>query len=184
MLLGTRLECIESSPRVSEAWWGFARSLPKEIGSFQDDAREFTKRRPRLIGRFMMDFSELSINVLLLRWSKANQELSLELSPRRDSVISLVQIIPLDRVSFKLNGGDLYLGFLWRMAGGEEEAAAGGHGKDSDGRQEEEAAAGGRVEDSDCRREEAVGASTFGAATAAEVGDSGREAREEGSAGG
>ncbi|RRT71360.1 hypothetical protein B296_00002536 [Ensete ventricosum] len=36
-----------------------------------------------------MDFSELSISVLVLRWSKANQELSLELSPRRDSVIGL-----------------------------------------------------------------------------------------------
>ncbi|RRT32515.1 hypothetical protein B296_00023643 [Ensete ventricosum] len=64
-----------------------------------------------------MDFSELSINVLVLRWSEANQELSLELSlelsPRRDSVIGLVQIIPLDCISFKLNGGDLHLGFLW-----------------------------------------------------------------------
>ncbi|RZS25507.1 hypothetical protein BHM03_00058712, partial [Ensete ventricosum] len=35
----------------------------------------------------LKDFSELSINVLVLRWSEANQELSLELSPRRDSVI-------------------------------------------------------------------------------------------------
>ncbi|RWV80496.1 hypothetical protein GW17_00058230 [Ensete ventricosum] len=59
-----------------------------------------------------MDFSELSINVLVLRCSEVNQELSLELSPRRDSVIGLVQIAPLDRVSFKLNGGDLHLGFL------------------------------------------------------------------------
>ncbi|RWW67205.1 hypothetical protein BHE74_00025364 [Ensete ventricosum] len=59
-----------------------------------------------------MDFSELSINVVVLRCSEANQELSLELSPRRDSVIGLVQIAPLDRVCFKLNGGDLYLGFL------------------------------------------------------------------------
>ncbi|RZS15222.1 hypothetical protein BHM03_00047037 [Ensete ventricosum] len=60
----------------------------------------------------LTDFSELSINVLVLRWFEANQELSLELSPRKDSVIGLVQIIPLDCVSFKLNGGDLHLGFL------------------------------------------------------------------------
>ncbi|RWV77962.1 hypothetical protein GW17_00061141 [Ensete ventricosum] len=62
--------------------------------------------------RSLKDFSELSINVLVLRWSEANQELSLELSPRRDSVIGLVQIIPLDHISFKLNGDDLHLGFL------------------------------------------------------------------------
>ncbi|RZS11652.1 hypothetical protein BHM03_00043009 [Ensete ventricosum] len=37
----------------------------------------------------LTDFGELSINVLVLRWSKATQELSLELSPRRDSVIGL-----------------------------------------------------------------------------------------------
>ncbi|RWW62551.1 hypothetical protein BHE74_00030308 [Ensete ventricosum] len=36
-----------------------------------------------------MNFSELSINVLVLRRSKVTQELSLELSPRRDSVIGL-----------------------------------------------------------------------------------------------
>ncbi|RRT37251.1 hypothetical protein B296_00042837 [Ensete ventricosum] len=60
----------------------------------------------------LTDFSELSINVLVLRWFKANQELSLELSPRKDSVIGLVQIIPLDCISFKLNGGDLHLGFF------------------------------------------------------------------------
>ncbi|RZR90945.1 hypothetical protein BHM03_00018960 [Ensete ventricosum] len=38
--------------------------------------------------RSLIDFSELSISVLVLRWSEANQELSLELSPRRDSVIA------------------------------------------------------------------------------------------------
>ncbi|RZS10160.1 hypothetical protein BHM03_00041332 [Ensete ventricosum] len=167
MLLGTRLECIESSPRVSEAG-GSPEAYRRRSGASKmmqgSSPKEDQDSSEDCWG--MMDFSELSINVLLLRWSKANQELSLELSPRRDSVITReIQSIG------------------W-MAGGEEEAAAGGHGKDSDGRQEEEAAAGGRGEDSDCRREEAVGASAFGAATAAEVGDSGREAREEGSAGG
>ncbi|RWW48485.1 hypothetical protein BHE74_00045442 [Ensete ventricosum] len=37
MRLGTRLECIRSSPRVS--------------GACQDDTREFTEGRPRLTGR-------------------------------------------------------------------------------------------------------------------------------------
>ncbi|RRT37803.1 hypothetical protein B296_00054528 [Ensete ventricosum] len=72
---------------------------------------------------------------------------------------------------------------LW-LANGEEEAATGGRGEDSDDRWEEEAAAGGRGEDSDNQREEAVGASAFGAAAVAEADDSSREAREEGSIGG
>ncbi|RRT81937.1 hypothetical protein B296_00003280 [Ensete ventricosum] len=37
MQLGTRQECVGSSPRVS--------------GVYQDSAREFAKRRPRLVGR-------------------------------------------------------------------------------------------------------------------------------------
>ncbi|RWW73975.1 hypothetical protein BHE74_00018107 [Ensete ventricosum] len=37
--------------------------------------------------RSLADFGKLSINVLVLQWSEVNQELSLELSPRRDSVI-------------------------------------------------------------------------------------------------
>ncbi|RWW87068.1 hypothetical protein BHE74_00004124 [Ensete ventricosum] len=35
----------------------------------------------------LANFDKLSINVLVFRLSEANQELSLELSPRRDSVI-------------------------------------------------------------------------------------------------
>ncbi|RZS22489.1 hypothetical protein BHM03_00055278 [Ensete ventricosum] len=46
------------------------------------------------------------------------------------------------------------------LANDEEEATAGGHGEDSDGRQEE-----------------AAGASPFGAVVAAEAGDSSREAQ-------
>ncbi|RRT51063.1 hypothetical protein B296_00049138 [Ensete ventricosum] len=38
------------------------------------------------------DFGKLSINVLVFRWSEANQELSLKLSPRRDSVIGVVAV--------------------------------------------------------------------------------------------
>ncbi|RRT57872.1 hypothetical protein B296_00034241 [Ensete ventricosum] len=38
--------------------------------------------------RSLTDFGALSINVLVLQWSEANQELSLELFPRRDSVIA------------------------------------------------------------------------------------------------
>ncbi|RRT67147.1 hypothetical protein B296_00022909 [Ensete ventricosum] len=37
MWLGTRLECVESLPRVS--------------GACQDGVREFVERRPRLVGR-------------------------------------------------------------------------------------------------------------------------------------
>ncbi|RWV89435.1 hypothetical protein BHE74_00012423 [Ensete ventricosum] len=37
MRLGTRQECVGSSPRVS--------------GVYQDGAREFARRRPRLVGR-------------------------------------------------------------------------------------------------------------------------------------
>ncbi|RZS18304.1 hypothetical protein BHM03_00050552 [Ensete ventricosum] len=40
---------------------------------------------------FLADLGELSINVLVFRWSEANHELSLELSPRRDSVIGLAK---------------------------------------------------------------------------------------------
>ncbi|RZS28306.1 hypothetical protein BHM03_00061876, partial [Ensete ventricosum] len=53
------------------------------------------------------------------------------------------------------------------LAGGEEEAAAGDRGEDSGG-----------------RREEAAGASAFGVTATAKAGDSSREAREEGNAGG
>ncbi|RRT43223.1 hypothetical protein B296_00027887 [Ensete ventricosum] len=41
----------------------------------------------------LVDFGKLSINGLIFRWSEANQELSLELSPQRDSVISLMQMV-------------------------------------------------------------------------------------------
>ncbi|RWW55151.1 hypothetical protein BHE74_00038227, partial [Ensete ventricosum] len=70
------------------------------------------------------------------------------------------------------------------LAGGEEEAAAGGRGEDSDGQREEEAAVGGRGQDSDGRREDTAGTSAFGVAVAAEAGDSSRDAREEGNGGG
>ncbi|RWW47940.1 hypothetical protein BHE74_00046038 [Ensete ventricosum] len=60
----------------------------------------------------LTNFGELSINVLVLRQSEANQELSLELSPRGDSVIGLVQIIPLDRITFELSKNYLHHGFL------------------------------------------------------------------------
>ncbi|RWV90315.1 hypothetical protein GW17_00047492 [Ensete ventricosum] len=59
---------------------------------------------------------------------------------------------------------------------GEEEAAVGGHGEDSDGRREE-AAAGGHGEDSNGRWEEVVGASAFGATTAVVGGGRGGRGR-------
>ncbi|RZR75907.1 hypothetical protein BHM03_00000489 [Ensete ventricosum] len=55
MRLGTRLECIESSPRVS--------------GAYQDDAREFTGRRPRLAGRLSVVVERLELRSLP-RWHK------------------------------------------------------------------------------------------------------------------
>ncbi|RWW15669.1 hypothetical protein GW17_00020477, partial [Ensete ventricosum] len=61
------------------------------------------------------------------------------------SVIGLVQIIPLDRVSFKLNGGDLHLGFLRSEAVIEEEGSG-----DKQGQQEAKKAEG---EGSGCGRQ-------------------------------
>ncbi|RRT60274.1 hypothetical protein B296_00012876 [Ensete ventricosum] len=63
------------------------------------------------------------------------------------------------------------------LAGGEEEATAGGRGEDSDDRREEEAATGGCGEDNDGRREEEADASTFGAVAATEADNSSKEAR-------
>ncbi|RWW52364.1 hypothetical protein BHE74_00041217 [Ensete ventricosum] len=58
------------------------------LGPISDLIRQVLKSAMVLLYcKSLTDFSELSINVLVLRWSKATQELSLELSPRRDFVI-------------------------------------------------------------------------------------------------
>ncbi|RWW05842.1 hypothetical protein GW17_00030862, partial [Ensete ventricosum] len=58
------------------------------------------------------DFGKLSIHVLILRWSKADQKLTLELLPRGYSVDVFVPIVPLDCIPFELHRGYVHLGFF------------------------------------------------------------------------
>ncbi|RRT82017.1 hypothetical protein B296_00009330 [Ensete ventricosum] len=67
---------------------------------------------PMVLFSGLTNFGELSIYVFVLRWFETNQKPAFELLPQGFSMSMLVPIVPLDRVSFKLNGGDLHLGFL------------------------------------------------------------------------
>ncbi|RWW61958.1 hypothetical protein BHE74_00030936 [Ensete ventricosum] len=65
-----------------------------------------------LYGGNLADFGELSIHVLVLRWSEADQKLALEPLPRGYSVSVFVPIVPLDCVPFELHRGYVHVGFL------------------------------------------------------------------------
>ncbi|RRT55731.1 hypothetical protein B296_00019879 [Ensete ventricosum] len=55
----------------------------------------------------LADFGELSFNILICEWSKANKKSSLELLPRGNPVIGLVPTVPLDPRKSQLS--DLHL---------------------------------------------------------------------------
>ncbi|RRT66158.1 hypothetical protein B296_00021400 [Ensete ventricosum] len=111
MRLGTCLECVESSLGVS--------------GPYQNGIREFTRRRSRLAGRLsgvaemligsrtqLVDLGsgqrKLLIDVLVFGRSKADQQSTLELSTRWDSVGVLKPIIPLYCISLEVDGSDVH----------------------------------------------------------------------------
>ncbi|RWV79995.1 hypothetical protein GW17_00058790 [Ensete ventricosum] len=71
MRLGTRQECVRSSPRVSRAC--------------QDGAREFAKRRPRLVGRLLGVAEKLARSLTMAR----SMELQPDNGPRSSLSIGL-----------------------------------------------------------------------------------------------
>ncbi|RZS10442.1 hypothetical protein BHM03_00041669 [Ensete ventricosum] len=73
----------------------------------------FSRQLFRLRGSVgLSDLRELSVDVLVLRRSKADQQTAFELPSRRDSLSAFNPIIPLNDVSFKVDGSDLHHGSL------------------------------------------------------------------------
>ncbi|RWW42449.1 hypothetical protein BHE74_00052003 [Ensete ventricosum] len=61
----------------------------------------------------LLDLRELIVDVLVFGWSKADQQPTLELSPRRDSLCVLKPIVPLYWISLKVDDSDVHHGSLW-----------------------------------------------------------------------
>ncbi|RWW73165.1 hypothetical protein BHE74_00018977 [Ensete ventricosum] len=60
----------------------------------------------------LSDLHELSVDVLVLKWSKAYQQTAFELPPHQDSLSVFKPIIPLYGISFKVDGSDVHHGSL------------------------------------------------------------------------
>ncbi|RRT68996.1 hypothetical protein B296_00006977 [Ensete ventricosum] len=61
----------------------------------------------------LLDLHELIVDVLVFGWSKADQQPTLELSPRRDSFCVLKPIVPLYCISLKVDDSDVHHGSFW-----------------------------------------------------------------------